>query len=167
MMWKKRSSIKGIGASIFYDVEDSAFNAKLYNGQPTNGQDDPAGDPSTTEGSSPSTVGPFYDSEELVALLESQVHRMGDDHWWRVEQASETTPGSGDGRPQRGEEWRAATESTEASTPIPVNSGDSTGAPDQKRQGAGKDAQSCESCESLWNELGASQAAFLEELAAA
>lgn len=127
MMFRKRSSIKGIGASIFYDVEDPAFNPKFRNGKSGTALRDLDGSLSIPEDASPPPSSQFYDTGDLVALLEGQARRVGDNHRWRVDQTEVTSRQRESGRVQTSGKPPGESESSETMAPAEAWSGNGEG----------------------------------------
>lgn len=127
MMFRKRSSIKGIGASIFYDAEDPAFNPKVTNGRSGTALGGLDGSSSVTADARPPASSQFYDTGELIALLEGRARRAGDNHRWQVGQTEPTSLQSKSGRGQTGDELPGEPESSETKAPTEVWSGNGEG----------------------------------------
>ena len=148
-MLRKRSSIKGIGGSIFYDVEDPVFNPKLRNGKTGGGYHDlEVGDSASEDTSSPAQ-GQFYDTGELIALLESQARHDGNNHRRKA------------GREDDASIDRDSTEQLQASS-IGV-----MGEPAYRRQGGTEATADSEAQELPWDESTMDSVPFLSEMASA
>lgn len=76
-MLRRRSSIKGIGASIFYDVEDPERDASLKNGKTDWEYDDAETPDFALDSAVQATRSDLYDTGALIALLEGQPGRNG------------------------------------------------------------------------------------------